>query len=93
MLFRSAFSLPVSENGKVRLHLNSGRRHRIRPGDIVGALTSEADINGRAIGAIEMFDGHAIVEIDHAVAAQVLERAGQLVLRGRPTTVMLADLR
>ena len=30
-----AFSLPVSENGKVRLHLNSGRRHRIRPGDIV----------------------------------------------------------
>ncbi len=81
---------PASEDGMVRLHLTAGRRHRVRPGDIVGALTSEADINGKAIGTIDMFDDYALVEVDRKVVRQVLDRAGHLVLRGRDTNVTLA---
>ncbi|MGE3858173.1 MAG: DEAD/DEAH box helicase [Dehalococcoidia bacterium] len=80
----------ASEDGMVRLHLDAGRRHRVRPGDIVGALTSEAEINGKAIGTIDMFDEHALVDVDQRVVRQVLDRAAHLVLRGHPTTVKLA---
>jgi ATP-dependent RNA helicase DeaD len=83
--------LPVSENGMVRLHLSAGRHHHIRPGDIVGAITSEADINGKAIGTIDLFDEYTLVDVDQHVVRQVLDRAGHLVLRGHDTNVTLAS--
>lgn len=80
----------AGEQGMTRLHLDAGRRHGIRPGDVVGSFTSEADIPGSAIGAIDLFDDFALVEVEQRAARQVLERAGLLSLRRREVHVTLA---
>lgn len=62
-----------SEEGMVRLFIDIGRRHRISPGDIVGAIANEADIPGKAIGAIDVNDGFTLVDIPAEFVEKVLE--------------------
>src|SRR4029079_3737671 len=51
------------ERGMVRLVINVGREAGVRPGDIVGAIANEAGIPGRVIGAIDIYDRVAFVEV------------------------------
>lgn len=44
------------------------------PGDIVGAITGEAEIPGELIGNIELHDNYATVEIDSNVSDLVIEK-------------------
>jgi len=39
----------------VRLFIDAGRSSGIGPGDIVGAIANQADIPGKAIGAIDIY--------------------------------------
>jgi ATP-dependent RNA helicase DeaD len=57
-----------------RIHIGAGRNAGVRPKDLVGAITGEAGIAGRDIGAIDITDRYASVEVpadqvDHIVAA------------------------
>ena len=72
----------AGEVGMVRLYLDRGRREGIRPQDVVGALTAEADIPGTAIGAIDLLDDYVLVDVQAGAAKKVLERASTIVLRG-----------
>ena len=56
---------PRGETGMVRLFINVGRNQGARPQDFVGAIANEAGIPGRAIGAIDIFDDYAFVDIPH----------------------------
>ena len=78
---------PAGETGMVRLHLDAGRRQGVRPQDIVGAITAEADIPGVAIGAIDLFPDFALVDVAQRAVPQVLERAALLMLRGQEVHV------
>ncbi|MGB5036094.1 MAG: DEAD/DEAH box helicase, partial [Blastocatellia bacterium] len=62
-----------TEAGMVRLVLDAGRKDGIRPGDIVGAIANEADVPGRAIGSIDIYDNVTFVEIPESFLAQVLD--------------------
>ncbi|MFO7819565.1 MAG: IGHMBP2 family helicase [Halanaerobacter sp.] len=50
-----------------------GLKDHIGPGDIVGALTNEANINGNKIGNIDFKDKIALVEIEDGIADKVVE--------------------
>ncbi len=56
-----------AEEGMVRLFINIGKKQRVRPGDILGAIAGESGISGTLIGAIDMYDKFTFVEvpIDH----------------------------
>lgn len=47
----------------VTLWIDGGRKNKVRPGDILGALTGEAGIAGGEVGKIDIFDSHAYVAI------------------------------
>ena len=47
----------------VTLWIDGGRKNKVRPGDILGALTGDAGISGSEVGKIDIFDGHAYVAI------------------------------
>ena len=47
-----------------RLQIDGGRKNKLRPGDILGALTGEGGIAGSEIGKIDIFDDHAYVAIN-----------------------------
>ncbi|WP_245619298.1 DEAD/DEAH box helicase [Methanogenium cariaci] len=50
-------------SGIVQLCMNLGREDRIRPKDIVGAITGETGITGKEIGAISIFDTYSLLEV------------------------------
>ncbi|MDD2768661.1 MAG: ATP-dependent RNA helicase DbpA [Methylococcus sp.] len=67
----------------VTLCIDGGRKNKVRPGDILGALTGEAGIPGHQVGKIDIFDFHAYVAIDRAIAEQALKRLAEGKIKGR----------
>ena len=70
-----------------RLFIGAGRRGGIRPGDLVGAITGEAGIESRVIGAIEINDGYSLVEVPEDLADEVVTALKRTKLRGLKVTV------
>jgi len=52
--------------------INGGKKNKLRPGDILGALTNEANLSKEQIGKIDIFEFHAYVAIDSSVAAKTM---------------------
>ncbi|WP_380178124.1 ATP-dependent RNA helicase DbpA [Kalamiella sp. sgz302252] len=67
----------------VTLSLDGGRKAKIRPGDILGALTGEAGLSGEAIGKIDIGPTQACVAIRHDSARQVMKQLQQLKIKGK----------
>jgi ATP-dependent RNA helicase DeaD len=78
------------EAGMKRLFLSAGRNQGVRPADLVGAISGEADIPGKSIGAIDIMDNCAFVEVPEDVADRVIEALSRTKLRGRRIRVQLA---
>jgi ATP-dependent RNA helicase DeaD len=79
------------EPGMVRLQLNLGRAHGIQPGDIVGAIASEAGIPGRSIGAIDIRSHETFVDVKDTHVDRVLRSMERGTLRGQPIRLVRAS--
>ena len=74
--------------GTTRLFVSAGRASGVRPQDIVGALANESRLSGRDIGAIQIHERHALVDIPEHAADDVLKTLrGGTVLKGRKANV------
>ena len=73
--------------GVTRLFVGLGRAGGVRPGDLVGAITNEAGLDGREIGAITIADGFSLVDVPEAVAERVIGALRGATIRGRSVTV------
>ncbi len=82
---------PRNEAGMVRLQLSVGRQQGIRPQDIVGAIANEANIPGRAIGAIDIFDRFSYVDVPQEFVARVLGAMGGIRMKGVNVQVAVAE--
>jgi ATP-dependent RNA helicase DeaD len=78
------------ETGMVRLSLSLGKKHGIRPNDIVGAIAASADIPGSAIGKILIQDKFSLVDVPEAMVGRVLSKAGSGTIRRRPMAIQRA---
>lgn len=78
------------ERGMTRLYIDIGREGGVRPGDIVGAIANEADIPGKSIGAIEIFDYFTLVDVPSNQSRQVLDALKDTRIRNRRVTVNIA---
>ncbi len=63
--------------------IDGGRKNKMRPGDIVGALTGEGGISGSEVGRIDVFDFHSYVAIVRASADQALSCLTSNRIKGR----------
>jgi ATP-dependent RNA helicase DeaD len=64
------------EEGMVRLKLNKGKQHGVRPNEIVGTIAHHANIPGYVIGKIRIEDKFTFVDIPEDVVEQVLKQNG-----------------
>ncbi len=64
------------EEGMVRLKLNKGKTHGLRPNDIVGTIAFHANIPGYTIGKIRIEDKVTFVDIPEDILDQVLKQNG-----------------
>jgi ATP-dependent RNA helicase DeaD len=76
-----------AEENLTRLFVGAGRRAGIRPGDLVGAITGEAGIESRTIGAIEISDAFSLVDLPEDVADEVIAALRATKIRGLKVTV------
>ncbi|MGE5654746.1 MAG: DEAD/DEAH box helicase [Bacillota bacterium] len=68
-----SFENTGAEAGFVRFFLNVGRLNAVRPQDIVRTIASQANIPGRAIGRINIFDRFSFVEVPQDTAQVVYD--------------------
>jgi len=78
MSYQTRFEPPM-----VTLWINGGRKDKVRPGDILGALTGESGITGSEVGQIDIFDGHAYVAIKQESANKALACLTKGKIKGR----------
>ena len=71
------------------LCISAGRKDKLRPGDILGALTGDAGIPGKQVGKIAIFDFQAYVAVERAVAKQALQRLNSGKIKGRSLKVRI----
>lgn len=65
------------------LEINAGRKQKIRPGDLLGALTGDAGLPGSVVGKIDIFDMASFVAIENAAVTQALEYLHSGKVKGR----------
>jgi ATP-dependent RNA helicase DeaD len=75
------------EGGWVQLWVGGGRRANIRPGDLVGAIANEAGVPGSVVGAIQIFDEFALVDVQPGVADAVEQALRGARIRGQQLQV------
>ena len=72
---------------RVRLFVGAGRAAGVRPADLVGAITGEAGVPSRALGAIEIADKFSLVEVPDALADRIIAALKATKIRGNKVHV------
>ena len=73
-----------------RLFLNLGKKDRIRPNDIVGAIAGEAGIPGRNIGGIDIYDNFSFVDVPKGDADHVIKTMKHNTIKGKPVNMEIS---
>jgi ATP-independent RNA helicase DbpA len=88
---RSATSL-VRDAKMQTLRLSGGRKDKLRPGDILGALTGDAGgLAGTDVGKIEIHDHYAFVAVAQSASQTALKRLNEGRIKGKRFRVTLVD--
>ncbi len=80
------------EISMTRLLVSAGTDHKVKPGDILGAIAGESGLPGRLIGSINMYDQYSIVEVPEDCAEEVLHSMRRVRIRGRHIHMEPADI-
>lgn len=67
----------------VTICIDGGRKNKLRPGDILGALTGTEGIAASEVGKIDVFDSHTYVAIVRASSELALACLGRNKIKGR----------
>ncbi len=73
------------------LHLQAGRKDKIRPGDVLGALTADLGYTREQVGKIDVNEFSTYVAVDRAIAPQAASRLNAARIKGRSVKVRLLD--
>lgn len=80
-----------AEEGMVRLFINIGKKDKIRPGDILGAVAGESKIPGKLVGAIDMYDNYTFVEVPKEHGKDVLKAMKNAKIKGKAISIEPAN--
>ncbi len=76
----------------MKLHINAGKKTKMRPVDIVGTLCSIEGMTAQDIGVISVLDVSTFVEILNNKGEMVLKALQSKNIKGRPRKVTRADV-
>jgi ATP-dependent RNA helicase DeaD len=81
------------ESGMTRLWIGLGRQDGLRPGELVAAIANSTGLAGKVIGAIDILDRSAFVEVPTNAHERVIEALKRSPLRGKRANVDVATPR
>jgi len=73
----------AEEEGMTRLFINIGKAQKVKAKDILGAIAGEANIPGKLVGAIDLYDKYTFVEVPKENAAKVLAAMKNVKIKGK----------
>jgi ATP-independent RNA helicase DbpA len=79
----SVLEKEIFEPQMATLRIDGGKKHKVRPGDILGALTGKDGIAGKDVGKINVLDFSAYVAVNKSVAKDALHKLEKGKLKGR----------
>ena len=77
------------EAAMATLCIDGGKKAKMRPGDILGALTGDMGLDGADIGKIDMHPIHAYVAVRESVARHAWKQLQQGKIKGKSVKVRL----
>jgi ATP-independent RNA helicase DbpA len=73
------------------ISINGGRKSKLRPGDILGALTTACGIDGKRVGKIDVFDLYTYIAVDRSLAQEAVEKLSKTPVKGKRFIVRLHE--
>lgn len=73
------------------LQILGGRKDKIRPGDVLGALTGDAGFSGSQIGKINVTEFSTYVALERGIARDALRKLNAGKIKGKRVKVRLMD--
>ena len=83
---RNAAQLPMQT-----YRIEVGHQHGVQPGNIVGAIANEADLEARYIGRIDIRDDFTLVDLPEGMPPELLAHLKKVRVASRPLQMRLAD--
>lgn len=83
---------PPPEPPMVTFLLSAGKNKKLRPGDILGAVTAGGEVRGEDVGAIHIDESSAYLAVRRAAAPAALQRLTSAPVKGRQLQVRRAAL-
>jgi len=93
-LFESAASLKVVNGFEMKpqnitLVIEGGKKDKVRAGDILGALTGEAGLNGSSIGKIDIYERQSYVAIEACKVDEAHDKLKSGKIKGKKFSVWI----
>ncbi len=79
----SVLEKPIMEPQMATLRIDGGKKQKVRPGDILGALTGKDGIAGQDVGKINVLEFCAYVAVHKRVVKDALHKLEKGKLKGR----------
>ncbi|MHB1144760.1 MAG: ATP-dependent RNA helicase DbpA [Thiobacillus sp.] len=74
------------------LQILGGRKEKIRPGDVLGALTGEAGFTSAQVGKITVTESTTYVAVERGIAHEAQRRLAAGTLKGKSVKVRILDV-
>ncbi len=78
---------------RVTLCIQGGKKQKLRPGDLLGALTGDAGLSKEQVGKISVGENVSYVALDRQVAEQARARLAAGSIKGKAFRMRLMDAR
>ena len=80
---KSARGSSKPDTGMQRYRIEVGNEHGVKPGNIVGAIANEAEIDSEYIGRIEIFDDHSTVDLPEGMPKEIFKHLKSVWVSGQ----------
>lgn len=81
----------ATDTGMERFRLEVGLEHGVKPGNIVGAIANEAEIESEYIGRIEIFDDHSTVQLPEGMPKEIFKHLKSVWVSGQRLQISRLD--
>lgn len=86
------FDTDKDDSRMVRLFINIGKKDKIKPANILGAIAGESGMPGKLVGAIDMMENYTFVDVPAIHAEKILKAMNDNVqIKGRRVNVEKAN--
>ncbi len=84
---RDRDSRPTTPAGRGSIYIGSGKKAKVRPGDLVGAIAGETGLSGADIGPIRIAEFFSVVAVPEGDVDRVINALQRTTIRGRKPKV------